>query len=174
MFVEGVRLFVVVLGTAAGFWAARSLGAPADGLGGVLGCLLGYVAGGFFGRLLNRAMGVVEARVETQSPAQFIAGTLGAIAGGALALVFVLPIALLLSVRVAVPIAGLAAWIMGWLGYRILSHQSVAMLESLGMSTRPLVRAHAYDARDGLLVDTSVLMDGQLLASRVRGSSAAT
>src|SRR6476646_5732051 len=77
MFVEGVRLFVVVLGTAAGFWAARSLGAPADGLGGVVGCLLGYVAGGFFGRLLNRAMGVVERRVETQSPAQFIAGTLG-------------------------------------------------------------------------------------------------
>jgi uncharacterized protein YacL len=32
------------------------------------------------------------------------------------------------------------------------------------MSTRPLVRAHAFDARDGLLVDTSVLMDGQLLA----------
>ena len=164
MFVEGVRLLVVVLGTATGFWAARSLGAPADGLGGVLGCLLGYVAGGFFGRLLNRALGVVERRVETTSPAQFIAGTLGAIAGGALALVFVLPIALLLSVRVAVPIAGLAAWIMGWLGYRILSRQSVAMLESLGMSTRPLVRAHAYDARDGLLVDTSVLMDGQLLA----------
>jgi uncharacterized protein YacL len=33
----------------------------------------------------------------------------------------------------------------------------------LGLSTRPLVRAQAYDARDGLLVDTSVLMDGQLL-----------
>jgi uncharacterized protein YacL len=37
-------------------------------------------------------------------------------------------------------------------------------LETLGMSTRPLVRAQAFDARDGLLVDTSVLMDGQLLA----------
>jgi len=32
------------------------------------------------------------------------------------------------------------------------------------MSTRPLVRAQPFDARDGLLVDTSVLMDGQLLA----------
>ena len=164
MFVEGVRLLTVVLCTAAGFWAARSLGAPADGLGGVLGCLFGYVAGGFFGRLLDRALGAVEARVETKSPAQFIAGTLGAIAGGALALVFVLPIALLLNVRVAVPIAGLATWIMGWLGFRILSRQSVAVLESFGVSTRPLVRAQAFDARDGLLVDTSVLMDGQLLA----------
>ena len=163
MFVEGVRLFVVVLGTAAGFWAARNLGAPGDGLGGMLGCLLGYVAGGLFGRLLERALGAVERRVETKSPAQFIAGTLGAIAGGALALVLVLPFAVLLSVRVAAPVAGLAVWIMGWLGFRVLSRQSIRVLETLGMSTRPLVRAQAFDARDGLLVDTSVLMDGQLL-----------
>ena len=53
---------------------------------------------------------------------------------------------------------------MGWLGFRIVARQSVAVLESLGMSTRPLVRAQAFDARDGLLVDTSVVMDGQLLA----------
>ena len=37
MFVEGVRLFVVVLGTAAGFWAARTFGTEAQGLGGMLG-----------------------------------------------------------------------------------------------------------------------------------------
>jgi uncharacterized protein YacL len=164
VFVEGVRLFVVVLATAIGFWAGQKHGLEAEGIGGILGCLLGYVSGGFFGRFLDRALGVVERRVETKSPAQFIAGTLGAIAGGALALVLVLPLALLIPVRFAVPSAGLAAWFMGWLGFRILSHQSVAVLETLGMSTRPLVRAHAFDARDGLLVDTSVLMDGQLLA----------
>jgi uncharacterized protein YacL len=33
----------------------------------------------------------------------------------------------------------------------------------LGLSSRPLVRAQAYDAHDGLLVDSSVIMDGQLL-----------
>src|SRR5262249_13533150 len=97
MFVEGVRLLVVVLCTGAGFWATRNIGAPMDGIGGILGCLLGYVAGGFFGRLLDRALGVVERRVEPTSPAQFVAGTLGAIVGGALALVIVLPIALLLN-----------------------------------------------------------------------------
>jgi hypothetical protein len=85
LFVEGVRLFVVLLGTALGFWAAHSFGIQAEGLGGILGCLFGYVTGGFFGRFLDRALGVVERRVETTSPAQFIAGTLGAIAGGALA-----------------------------------------------------------------------------------------
>src|SRR5262249_46266129 len=57
-----------------------------------------------------------------------------------------------------------AAWITGWLGYRVVASQSEAVLQMLGLSTRPLVRAHAFDARDGLLVDTSVVMDGQLLA----------
>src|SRR5207245_276617 len=83
MFVEGIRLFVVVLGTAAGFWAARNFGTETQGLGGMLGCLLGCV--------------------------------------------------------------------------------SEAVLELLGLSTRPLVRAQPFDARDGLLVDSSVVMDGQLL-----------
>ena len=55
MFVEGVRLFVVVLGTAAGFWAARTFGTEAQGLGGMLGCLLGYVSGGILGRVLDKA-----------------------------------------------------------------------------------------------------------------------
>ena len=39
---KGVRLFMVVLGTAAGFWLARSFGAAGsglEGLGGMLGCL---------------------------------------------------------------------------------------------------------------------------------------
>jgi len=163
MFVEGVRLFVVVLATAVGFWADRAAGGT-GGLGGVLGCLAGYVTGGFFGRLIERALGAVERRVETRSPAQFIAGTLGAIVGGALALVIMLPFSLLLPERVAVPLAGLGVWVMGWLGFRILARESVVVIETLGMSTRPLVRAQPFDARDGMLVDTSVLMDGQLLA----------
>ena len=164
MFVEGVRLFMVILATAAGFWVAHNFGVEAEGIGGILGCLLGYVSGGFFGRLLDRALGVVERRVETKSPAQFIAGTLGALVGGALALVVLLPFALLVPVRIAAPAAGLGAWFMAWLGFRVLSRQSISVLEAFGMSTRPLVRAQAFDARDGLLVDTSVLMDGQLLA----------
>src|SRR5436190_3117566 len=163
MFVEGVRLFVVVLATAVGFWADRAAGGT-GGLGGVLGCLAGYVTGGTFGRLIERALGAVEKRVETRSPAQFIAGTLGAIVGGGLALVIALPFSLLVSPSVAAPLAGLAVWVMGWLGFRILARQSVAVIETLGMSTRPLVRAHAFNAKDGLLVDTSVLMDGQLVA----------
>lgn len=164
MFVEGVRLFVVVLGTAAGFWLARDSTITTEGVAGILGCLAGYVFGGVLGRQLERALGVVERRAEKVPPARVVAGSLGAIAGGAVALVLVLPVALFVPVTAAVPLAGLLTWVAGWLGFRVLGNRSVAVLEMLGLSTRPLVRAQAYDARDGLLVDTSVLMDGQLSA----------
>ena len=36
MFVEGVRLFVVVLGTAGGFWVARDFSLATEGVGGIL------------------------------------------------------------------------------------------------------------------------------------------
>ncbi len=163
MFVEGVRLLIAVLGTATGFWVARRLGTEAQGVGGMLGCLLGYVTGGVLGRLLDRALGAVERRVDRRSPARLLAGTLGAIAGSTLGLVLVVPFALLLEVRIAVALVALAAWILAWAGYRIVARQSEAVLEMLGLSTRPLVRAQAFDARDGMLVDTSVIMDGQLL-----------
>lgn len=163
MFVEGVRLFMVVLGTAAGFWAARTFGTEIQGLGGMLGCLIGYVSGGMLGRVLDKAVGVVERRVDRRSPARFLAGTLGAIAGSALALMLVLPVTLFIPVPIAVSLVGLASWIFGYIGYRVVARQSEAVLELLGLSTRPLVRASAFDARDGLLVDSSVVMDGQLL-----------
>ena len=76
MFVEGVRLFVVVLATAVGFWADRAMGGT-GGVGGVLGCLAGYVTGGTFGRLIERALGAVEKRVEKRTvsipaPAKYV------------------------------------------------------------------------------------------------------
>ena len=163
MFVEGLRLLVAVLGTAAGFWAARTLGTEAQGIGGILGCLFGYVAGGLLGRTLDRAFGAVERKVDRGSPARVLAGMLGALVGAVLALVLILPAALLVPPTLAVAIAGLTAWIFGWLGFRIVARQSEAFLEMIGLSTRPLVRAQAFDSRDGFLVDTSVVMDGQLL-----------
>jgi uncharacterized protein YacL len=166
MFVEGVRLFMVVLGTAAGFWLARSLGSAGsgiEGLGGMLGCLVGYVGGGVLGRLLERALGAAERRVERIPAAQVVAGALGAVGGGVAALVISVPIVVLVPDGLGIPLAGLLVWVSLWLGFRVVGGRSAAMLEMLGLSSRPLVRAQAYDAHDGLLVDSSVIMDGQLL-----------
>ena len=80
-----------------------------QGLGGMLGCLLGYVAGGILGRLLDRAArrgrdaGSTAARPPGSSPARSARSP-----GAALALVLVLPFALLLPVPFAVSLAGLA------------------------------------------------------------------
>jgi uncharacterized protein YacL len=163
MFVEGVRLLVAVLGTATGFWVARRLGSDAQGIGGMLGCLFGYVTGGVLGRQLDRALGDVERRVAQRSPARVVAGTLGVLAGSTLALVLVVPVVLFLDGGLAVSFVALITWIFAYAGYRIVAHQSEAVLEMLGLSSRPLIRAQAFDARDGMLVDTSVIMDGQLL-----------
>ena len=169
MFVEGVRLFVVLLGTAAGFWIGRDYGSEAQSVLAMVGCLAGYVGGGIFGRILDRALGVVERRVDDMPPAQVVAGTLGAVAGACMGVIFVLPIALVLPSKTLIPVAGLVAWVTGWLGFRILGRKSVKVLEMLGLSTRPLVRAQAFDARDGFLVDSSVVMDGQLLPLALAG-----
>jgi len=164
MFVEGTRMIVVVLGTAAGFWLARDLGVGNEGLAGMLGCLLGYVSGGAVGRLLQRAVGVVEQRVERLPPAQVVAGSVGALGGALAGAVLAGPLLAVLPIKLALAIGALIVWIAAFVGFRVIGGRSAAMLEMLGLSTRPLVRAQAFDARDGLLVDTSVLMDGQLAA----------
>lgn len=159
-------MFIVVLGTAAGFWVARDLGGPGsavEGVGGMLGCLAGYVGGGVFGRLVERALGAVERRADRLAPAQVLAGSLGAVGGAIAGAVAAVPLVMLVPVRLALALCGLLMWIAGWLGYRVVGTKSIAVLQMLGLSTRPLVRAEAFDARDGFLIDTSVLMDGQLL-----------
>jgi uncharacterized protein YacL len=165
MFVEVVRGFMVVLCTAGGYWVARDLGVPPDtqAVGGMLGCLLGYVVGGMIGRLLDRALGVVEHRVDRLPPARFVAGVVGGVGGAVAGATFAIPLAVLLPERIALPLGGLVVWIAATTGFRIVGRQSAALFEMLGLSTRPLVRAQAFDARDGLVVDSSVLMDGQLL-----------
>jgi uncharacterized protein YacL len=163
VFVEGVRMFVVLLGTAAGFWAARDLGTASESILAMIGCLAGYVGGGIFGRVIERALGVVERRIDELPAAHIVAGTVGAVVGATMGVLLVLPVALVLQSRALLLVAGLVAWITGWLGFRVVGRKSIAVLEMLGLSTRPLVRAQAFDARDGLLIDSSVMMDGQLL-----------
>lgn len=167
MFVEVIRLFMVLLGTTAGFWIARDLGPGAgsniEGLGGVLGCLAGYVGGGVLGRLIERALGAVEQQAERISPARLVASAIGAALGGMLGALAAVPFVVLLPLRIGLLIGGLLVWVFGFTAGKILGGRSIAVLEMLGLSTRPLVRAHAFHASDGLLADTSVLMDGQLL-----------
>lgn len=165
MFVEVVRLFMVLLFTAAGFWLARDLGSSstAPSVGGMLGCLAGYVSGGILGRLLERAVGAVERTVERVPAAQVLAGLVGGVAGGLAGALLAAPLVIAVEVEIALPLIGLVVWIAAYAGYRVAAHKSAELFHLVGLSTRPLVRATPFDRKDGFVVDTSAVMDGQLL-----------
>lgn len=167
MFVEIVRLLLAVLFTAAGFWIGREVGPPnatVDGLAGMLGCLAGYVVGGFLGRSLARVIGAVERRTDRLPPPAVLAGLIGGAAGAVVGATLAAPAVILLDPIFALPLGGVVVWTATYAGFRIAVHQSEALFGALGLSTRPLVRATPYADADGFLVDTSALMDGQLLA----------
>ena len=164
MFVEVMRGFMVLLGTAAGYWLARDL-APASpsagGIGAMLGVLIGYISGGLLGRSTDRVLGVVERHVARLPGPQLVVGTLGAIAGAAAGTILTLPLLLHVQPALSIPIAGIATWVLGALGFRVAASRSSDLFAAAGLSTRPLVRAEAFDPRDGYLLDTSALMDGR-------------
>jgi len=165
VFVEIVRLFVAVIATAGGYWLGREIGIgrEPEAIGALLGCLVGYVGGGVLGRLLLRAVGAVERRVDRAPAATVAVGSIGGVLGALVGPVITLPLLVFVPVRLLALVAGLASWVCGYAGYRIAAHQSQRLFETLGLSTRPLVRATPYSATDGLIVDTSAVMDGHLM-----------
>lgn len=170
MFVEVVRLFIVFLATAAGFAVGQgsSLGDPGTGaiVGATLGACVGYVAGGVLGRLLDVAMGAAERRVEHAPAHRLLAGGVGSVVLGGLAGLAVLPAAFVFPPEVGWSTVGLVLWVGAFLGYRLGAGKSDELLAMAGLSSRPLVRATSYGSDDGpgVLLDTSAVVDGRLLA----------
>lgn len=175
MFVEIVRLFIVLWSTAAGYalgHGSRAFGDSTTVVASTLGASLGYVAGGVFGRILGRAMGVVEARVERAPAAQLLAGGVGAlVVGGLMTLVGAVAV-LVMPDPWGWPVLGLLAWVGTYSGARIGTTKSAELLALAGLSTRPLATATRYEpapAPDALLVDTSAVIDGRLLGMAREG-----
>src|SRR5688500_9435831 len=168
MFVEIVRLFIVLLATAAGFEMGKGSGVePGTGaiLGATLGALLGYVAGGAVGRLLRRAMGTVEAEVERVPAATLLVGSFGGALSGLVCTWRGLPAIMLLEGPWGWPILGLVVWIGVVYGWRVAGRKAEELLALVGLSTRPLARASRYgrEGEDAFLVDSSAVLDGRLL-----------
>jgi uncharacterized protein YacL len=170
MFVEIVRLIVVVLCTAAGFELAPS---SADGpqsiavLGATLGALVGYVVGGALGRLVRRATGALEEQVERAPAAQLLVGGVGAVAAGILCGLLSVPAVLLVPQPWGWSIFAVLVWIGAYEGFQVTAHKTEELLALAGLSTRPLVTAAPYAGErvaNGVLLDTSAVIDGRLLA----------
>ena len=168
MFVEVVRLFIVLLATAAGYQLAGGAGA-ADGravLGALLGAGVGYVAGGGMGRLLRGALGGLERRLARASAAELLVGTFGGLLGGALGAVVGSGVLVVAQSKWALPPFAVLVWGGVTVGFRVGSSKSLDLLGMIGLSPRPLTTAHRIGDRpsaNAVLVDTSVILDGRLL-----------
>ena len=163
MFVEVVRLVVVLLATAGGF-ALGKHGPGTDGsviVGAVLGALTGYVGGGLLGRTLSTTRDKVEERARQVPAAQLFAGAVGAAAAGLLAMLAGLPLAIAVpGVWMKLALA-LGVWFAvaegGRLGVR-RSGDLMAMAE-----LRAIVPGRPPEP-EAVVVDTSAVIDGRLLA----------
>jgi uncharacterized protein YacL len=167
VFVEVTRLFTVVLLTAAGFMLGTEID-PGEGqlpgIAGMVGCLVGYLTGGVLGRFLERAVGVVERRVDNLPLPQVLAGLVGGGVGAMFGLTVAVPLALTVRpLAISIGLGGLLVWLTMYLGFRVAARKSEELFAMAGLSTRPLVRARPYGDTDGFLVDSSAVMDGQLL-----------
>jgi len=161
VFVEIVRLLIVLLMTAGGYAVAAPHGAAL--LGTTFGAAVGYVCGGVLGRLLRQLLGVVEAQTTHLSAGEILAGSVGALVMGLLgALVGVTAIGLLPDPW-GWPVFGVVVWMSVHLGFRIARKKSSEMLSMAGLSERSLSGLNASPTRDAVLIDTSVLIDGRLL-----------
>jgi len=161
VFVEIVRLVIVLLFTASGYAVAARYDAAF--LGTTFGAAIGYVFGGIFGRFLREMLGVVEAQTTQLSAGEILAGSVGALVMGLLsALVGVSAIGLLPDPW-GWPVFGLIVWIGVNAGFRIAWKKSSEMLSIAGLSERTINGLAEGPARDIVLIDTSVLIDGRLL-----------
>ena len=112
MFVEIVRLLIVLTCTAGGYALTRSAFGSSNQqvLGATLGALVGYVIGGAVGRLLRRGMGVLEEEVARAPAAQVLAGIVGAAAFGFVAALVSLPAVFAIPRGWGWPVLAAAAW----------------------------------------------------------------
>jgi uncharacterized protein YacL len=172
MFVEIVRIFIILAGTALGLWLGQRVPVPEEGpttfrtLVFLLGPALGYVFGGVLGRFLDRIFGTVEQKIEDSSPGQLFAGTVGAVLGAAVGLLGSIPLFFLTQWWVAYPSAAFLMWVCGTFAYRVFSRRSEALLSMAGLSSRPFVRASAYKSigdPNSYILDTSAAIDGRIL-----------
>ncbi|MEM9034604.1 MAG: PIN domain nuclease [Actinomycetota bacterium] len=163
MFVEVVRLLVVVMATATG----HGLAGDEPLAGASLGAALGYVVGGLIGRALARLLGYLERSSSNYSAGELLVGSIGAaVAGGFGAMVGLAPL-VLLRPEWGWSVFGLAVWIGAYGGFRVASKKSRELLGLAGLSTRPVGASSRFgdapSTEDALLLDTSALIDGRLL-----------
>jgi uncharacterized protein YacL len=161
VFVESVRLFILLLCSTYGYELATGRGVHFVGV--TLAACVGYVGGGLLGRSLFKGMRALEAQAARSSAAEAITGSVGALLLGALASLLGILAVGLLPGSWGWPVFGLMVWIGVYLGYRIGSRKSAELLALFGLSDRTLFTGSAPLNRDRVILDSSAVIDSRLL-----------
>ncbi len=168
MFVEVVRLLIVLFLTAAGIELSSSISEAELGsfIGVTLGAGVGYLVGGVVGRSLAAAMGQVDATVSPYSIAELLAGAVTGMVGALLGLGLGVSALVVLPRPWSAGLFVLAGWVFAGIGGRIGLRRSRELWSLVGLSPLPLAEARRFGeapASDSHLLDTSAILDGSLL-----------
>lgn len=171
VFVEVVRLAVVVLATAGTVGFARDV-APLRALGSggdtstllltLLGVAVGYVSGGVAGRFTLGRIDAAERQLASISGGELLAGLIGSAAGLLIGAGLVWPVFLLDGRLITVPLAAVVVSITVTTGLRIGVSRGGDLLRFLGATGRLPVSSPSRGAF-AKVVDTSALIDGRLV-----------
>jgi uncharacterized protein YacL len=165
IFVEVLRLIVVVVGALVGLSAAGDVAHPTAGdrvLGATVGVLIGYVIGGGAGRLVDRISQHATRHWRDVPASEILAGALLGGLGFLVGIVASLPLFVFVRQDFDYPIAGAVAWVVAYLGVKIGMTKGRQLSDSARLSRR--IDVTDGETRPGVnLVDTSAVMDRAFL-----------
>ena len=164
IFVEGVRLIVVLLGALVGYEIGHH--ANPVGTSGVIGLLIGaaisYVLGGVAGRILDKGLQRGVFLFRKSPPGEIFAATIISTSGMILGLILGMALVAIVRTAYAFVITAGIVWVLAGFGWRLGTVKGRQIVAAAGLS-RILSPASKPLPGQALLVDASAVMDRFLL-----------
>jgi len=162
VFVEILRLIMVVGGALVGLSIAGNDSSSGRVLGATIGVLVAYVIGGAAGRLLERVSQKANRRWRDVPATEILAGAVLGGVGLLVGVVFCIPLFVLVKQDYDYPIAAAASWVVGYLGLRVGMSKGRQLSDAARLSRRLSIGDD--DVKPGaVMVDTSAVMDRAFL-----------
>ncbi|MGO8874539.1 MAG: hypothetical protein ACLQNG_02060 [Acidimicrobiales bacterium] len=162
VFVEILRLIVVVSGALVGLSVTENASSGGRVLGATIGVLVAYVIGGAFGRIVERLSQTATRRWRDLPATEILAGALLGGLGLLLGCVVCIPLFVFVKQDFDYPIAAAVAWIVGYLGLRVGMSKGRQLSDAARLSRR-LAVGDAEANAGALMADTSAVMDRAFL-----------
>ncbi len=167
VFVEILRLIVVLAGALVGLAVGGSGSTTGRAVGAVIGVLVGYVLGGIAGRLVVRGVRRANRSLMDIPALEILAGAFLAGLGFLVGVVLCLPLFFFVHGDFDYPIAAAVAWVFAAIGFRIGAMNGRRIAESARIMRKldPIQQA----PEGSVLVDTSAVMDRAFLVLGTAG-----